>query len=106
MTIQTMTNAPDKILDEMTRLGTMNIIEDIKEHVEAWRNLAIVATLEGRMYTAMNCLARAEYWLEQVPCIRLVEGSFSELIPLDAEPEHKTDEVQGVYAWQEQTGMD
>lgn len=101
--MQTMTNAPDAILDEYYRLSTMNVIEDIKVHIEAWRNLAIRAALENRFQTSINCMTRVSYWFEQVPCIRLVDGSFSELIP--TEP-HKTDEEQPEYDWQTRKDME
>ena len=99
--MQTMTNAPDGILEEYTRLSTINVIEDPKAHAEEWRNLAVIAALEDRIATSINCMTRVQYWQAQVPCIRLVEGSFSELVPI----EHKTDEVQGVYDWQSYTDV-
>ena len=95
--IQTLTTAPDGILDEYYRLSLVNEIPDPAAHAEEWRNLAAIAVVEGRTQTAINCLTRVAYWEYQAPCIRLVEGSFSELIPTE---EHKTDEVQGVYDWQ------
>lgn len=96
MTLQTITNSNDEILNEYARLSTMNVIKDPLAHAEEWRNLAIIAALQDRIATSINCMTRVQYWQSQVPCIRLVEGSFSELIPT----EHKTDEVQGVYDWQ------
>jgi hypothetical protein len=100
--MQTMTNAPDGILDEYYRLSTMNTINDPQAHAEEWRQLAINAALEDRISTSINCMTRVQYWQGQVPCIRLVDGDFSELVPT----EHKTDEVQGVYDWQSRADMD
>jgi hypothetical protein len=93
--IQTLTNAPDAILDEYHRLSLVNEIDNPQAHAEEWRSLAIIAALEDRIATSMNCMTRVLYWQSQVPCIRLVEGSFSELIPT-----HQTDEIPGIYDWQ------
>lgn len=92
--MQTKTSAPDGILDEYYRLSTMNEIDDPQAHAEEWRHLAIIAALDDRISTSINCMTRVQYWQEQVPCIRLVENSFSELVPTG---EHKTDETQGEY---------
>jgi hypothetical protein len=86
--INTMTTAPDEVLDEYTRLSTMNVIEDVKAHAEDWRNLAIKAACADRMATADNCMSRVKYWLEKdsAAYIRLVEGSFSELLQTAPHP--------------------
>lgn len=97
--IQTITNAPDGIMAEYMRLSKMNVIEDVPEHIEQWRALAIKAATADRPNTADDCMSRVKYWggMPDPEYIRLMDGvSFSELIPT-----HQTNETAGVYGWQD-----
>ena len=75
----------DPLTDAYYSLAFMQNIDNIKDYALAWDELACMALLEGRPALAGMCTSRAAYYYEVAEAqsgeyIRLIEGSFAELI--------------------------
>ena len=80
-----MTTPTDPIMDEYFRLSLMSEIPDIYEHAKEWQRLAMRCDIEDRPARAETCRVNAKRYCEMIggEYIRLVEGCFAELIPVD-----------------------
>ena len=58
------------------------------EYAKAWETLADDCAAAGRPSLACACQSRADFYTDQIPgsYIRLIEGPFSELILVEAQP--------------------
>ena len=88
-------------MDELTRdyieLSKQNVIEDVQDYAQKWYDLAMRAEKEDRPASASSWRQRAKHYAELCGCgyIRLVEGSFSELVSTDEQ----------VYDWQQRKDL-
>lgn len=83
-----MTTGTDEITALYYGLSNMQNIDDIADYALAWDELACMALLEGRPALAGMCTSRAAFYYEAAEAqsgeyIRLTDGSFSELIPVE-----------------------
>lgn len=74
----------DPILELYYGLALMQNIEDMQDYALAWADLSEIALLNDRPYLAAMCRSRAEWYGAQPTgeYIRVIDGSFSELIAL------------------------
>jgi len=88
----------DELTKDMLELSKQNIIPDVVGYAQRWYDLSMRAEKEDRPASASSWRARAKYYSELagVEYIRLVEGSFSELV--------KTDEPD--YDWQQRKDLE
>jgi hypothetical protein len=77
--------ALDALTDRYLALAGVQELSS-SEYASQWRTLADEAAQQGRENLAASCYARADFYGKQEPgeYIRLIEGSLSELILVEA----------------------
>lgn len=93
--IQTITNAPDELMGRYLRLSAVQEIPNIARYAFEWNVLAEDAANAGRVASAEAWSERGRFYAQQAggEYIRLIDGSFSELVQVSEEP-------SGVMDWQ------
>lgn len=86
--------APDALMDRYNELAFTQEIPDIKLYADSWMELGRQADEQGRIALAEMCFSRGRFYGRQAggEYIRLIEGSFSELIPVDIPNNMETDQ--------------
>lgn len=81
MNIQ-VTPAPDALTRRYNELAFAQNIPDIRGYANEWQALAVECVIGGRPALAGMCQGRADFYKVQADgeYVRLLEGSFSELI--------------------------
>lgn len=92
----------DEIMERFYELSTLNIIPDMHTHAENFNSLGDWADISERPNTAHACRTKARYYMGLAggSYIRLMDGSFAELIPTEQELE-----PEGVMDWQERKDL-
>ena len=90
----------DELTKDMLELTKQNVIPDMQDYAQKWYDLSMRAEKEDRPASASSWRQRAKYYADLCGCgyIRLVEGSFSELV--------RTDEEPGAYDWQQRKDLE
>ena len=72
----------DPLMDAYLELGMTQVIPSIADYARAWRDLGDLFAINGRPSSAANCYSRAAFYERETEgeYIRLIEGSFSELL--------------------------
>ena len=76
---------PDPLTARYIVLADKHELPSVEEYAKAWETLAADCKAAGRPSLAVACLSRADFYRKQTPgvYIRLIEGSFSELIMVE-----------------------
>jgi len=72
----------DKLMRKYHELANTRMIPCLQDYAQAWRDLSGMFAVDGRPAMAGACSARADFYAVQGSGehIRIIEGSFSELI--------------------------
>ena len=97
--IHTITNAPDELMERYYKLAAVQEIPNIARYAFEWAVLAEDAAKAGREACAEAWNKRGQFYAQQAggEYIRLIEGSFSELVQVS----EIVQEPGGVMDWQD-----